>query len=70
MIPVSTDPDPERERKIKDDALALKLLGGTPDGLEPTKYLKPNSRDERIARAALARRVRDLMGGYSGELLA
>jgi hypothetical protein len=35
-----------------------------------TRYLKHNSPEEREARAALARRVRDSMSGFSGELLA
>jgi hypothetical protein len=67
---LATDPDQERERKMADEALALHLLAGFQDGTPAIQYPKPNSSDEQIARAALARIVRDHVPGFSGELLA
>ena len=72
-LDIATNPDPERARKIEDETLALKLLAGFDEdehGRPRTRYLGKNSREERIACGALARLVRDKMGGFSGELLA
>jgi hypothetical protein len=54
------------EEKMADDMLALELLAGSPNGKNPKHF----SRGEKKLRAALARRIRDQMGGYTGELLA
>jgi hypothetical protein len=73
VLSIATNPDPERARKIEDETLALRLLAGfaQDDHDRPiTQYLKNNSRDERLACAALARIVRDHVPGFSGELLA
>jgi hypothetical protein len=70
---VATNPDPERDRKIADEVLSLRLLAGRHrdgNGRPVTRYLKHNSREEREARAALARCVRDHMRSFTGELLA
>ena len=54
--------DPERERKRADDELAKRLL---------TREIEPGGNEETMARAALARRIRDLMTtGFVRELLA
>jgi hypothetical protein len=54
-----------------DHELALQLLAGfNEDHPEQTKYLKRNSPEEKLARAALAREVRREMRGFVGELLA
>lgn len=59
---MTADPDPERERKRADDALARRLL---------TRGVEPGGNEEIMARAALARRIRDLMTtGFIRELLA
>jgi hypothetical protein len=70
ILDIATNPDPERERKMADEGLALQLLAGWQDGQTTTKYPKRDSIDEAAARAALARIVRDHMPGFSGELLA
>jgi hypothetical protein len=64
LINVATNPDPERERKVADETLALQLLADYPS------HIEPDSAEEVIARAALARCVRDGMRGFAGELLA
>jgi hypothetical protein len=59
---MTVDPDPERARKEADDVLARRLL---------TREIEPGSIEEPAARAALARRIRDLMTtGFVRELLA
>jgi hypothetical protein len=58
---------------VEDETLALRLLAGFARdgrGQATTQYLKSNSRDERLACAALARIVRDHVPGFPGELLA
>jgi hypothetical protein len=73
LLDIATDPDPERERKIADETLSMQLLAGvhfSKKGRPAIRYLKHNSAEERNARAALARTVRDFMPGFSGELLA
>jgi hypothetical protein len=52
--------------KMADDMLALELLAGSPNGRNSKHF----SQREKQLRAALARRIRDQMGGYTGELLA
>lgn len=65
--------DPQRSRKVADENLSLRLLAGfrMKNGL-PVRGEFPghNSFEERQARAALARIVRDHVPGFSGELLA
>ena len=57
--------------RIADHALALELLAGfNEDHPKQTKYLKRNSPEEKLARAALAREIRKEMRGFVGELLA
>jgi hypothetical protein len=66
--PVRTD-----DQKIADELLSLRLLAGyqtDKHGREQTSYLKSNSYEEKQARAALARCVRDNMKGLVGECLA
>jgi hypothetical protein len=61
------------DEKIADDLLCMRLLAGfceDKSGRVTTSYLKHNSYAERQARAALARRVRESMRGFTGELLA
>lgn len=57
---------------IADEALCMKLLAGYHrDGArDQVSYLKQNSYEERCAREALGRMVRDGMRGFVGELLA
>src|SRR5258708_2280213 len=71
-IRVDLDHIPEENRKIADEELALQLLAGYSTNGR-TRYLKHNSPEEKLARAALARIVRRKMSGglsLSGELLA
>lgn len=56
--------------KMADEALSIRLLAGFDVDSGHTSFLKHNSFEERNARAALARVVRDQMRGFSGELLA
>jgi hypothetical protein len=61
------------DEKIADEELAMHLLAGKVGdhrGRKITSYLKHNSQDERLARSALARLVRESMRGLTGELLA
>jgi hypothetical protein len=67
----ATDPDPNRAEKVADDELSMALLAGAttkPGG--SVQYLEPDSAEEKRARSALARRIRDHMPGFTGELLA
>lgn len=71
LLSVATAPDPDRARKASDDELARELLAGkvSKHGGVVT-YIKPGSQEEK-ARAALARRIRDLTPrGFTFELLA
>jgi len=72
LLAVATNPDPDRERKMADEAEALRLLAGfsADRGRPIIQYLKRNSPAERKGRTALARCVRDSMRGLAGELLA
>jgi hypothetical protein len=56
--------------KMADEALSIGLLAGFDVDTGITKNLTRNSPEERKARAALARLIRDKMLGFSGELLA
>lgn len=58
------------DNAMADEALSIRLLAGYDVDSGCTSFLKHNSPEERKARAALARLVRDQMGGFSGELLA
>jgi hypothetical protein len=66
------DQHPQRpdEEKMADESLSIQLLAGYDVEKGTTKPLKHNSPEERKARAALARIVRERMPGFSGELLA
>jgi hypothetical protein len=56
--------------KMADEALSIQLLAGFDADTGKQVSLKHNSPAEKNARAALARIIRDKMGGLSGELLA
>jgi hypothetical protein len=58
------------DQAMADEALSIRLLAGYDVDSGRTSFLKHNGPEERNARAALARLVRDRMGGFSGELLA
>jgi hypothetical protein len=66
LLVVATDSDPNREQKIRDYDLCLRLLAGT--GREG--FPKAGSEEERAARAALARYLRSRLSGNIAELLA
>jgi hypothetical protein len=65
-----------QENRIADDELSLDLLAGARLATNGSKtaaairYFDSNSEEEKLARQALARRVRDFMPGLTGELLA
>jgi hypothetical protein len=71
---LAADFDQRRERpdegKMLDEALSIRLLAGFDVDSGQTTFLKNNSPEERRAREALARLVREKMKGFSGELLA
>jgi hypothetical protein len=58
------------DEKMADEALSIRLLAGFDVDTGKKGFLKPNSHEERLARAALARIVREKIKGLSGELLA
>jgi hypothetical protein len=63
-------PRPSSEEAMADEALSIRLLAGFDVDSGRTSFLKQNGPEERQAREALARLVRDKMKGFSGELLA
>ena len=67
---VGPNPDPEAERKIADEKLCLWLLTGYSVDDGKIGFPKSGSTEEWAARAALARRIRDDMGGFTGDFLA
>jgi hypothetical protein len=68
VLLVATDPDPDRARKMADEEVVVGFFAG--DGTDAPRYPAHNSKEEKTARAALARIVRDHMPGFSGEILA
>src|SRR4051812_20727744 len=58
------------DRAMADEAQSIRLLAGYDVDTGRTSFLKRNGPDERKAREALARLVREKMSGFSGELLA
>jgi hypothetical protein len=56
--------------RMADEAWSIALLAGWDVNSGKQISLKHNSTDERTARAALARIIREKMNGFSGELLA
>jgi hypothetical protein len=70
LLNVATNPDPERERKIADEKLCLRLLAGYSVDDGKLGFPPSGSAEEWAARAALARVIRDHMKGFTGEFLA
>jgi hypothetical protein len=70
LLEVATNPDPERERKISDEKLCLRLLAGYSVDDGKLGFPRSGSAEEWAARAALARCIRDHMKGFTAELLA
>lgn len=58
------------DQAMADEALSIRLLAGYDVDTGRTSFLKRNGPEERKAREALARLVREKMSGFSGELLA
>jgi hypothetical protein len=70
LLLVGTDPDPERDRKMADEKLCLRLLAGYSVDDGKLGFPKSGSADEKACRAALARSIRDCMKGFAAEFLA
>jgi hypothetical protein len=62
----------DEEQKVAEELLIMRLLAGFDDAHpEKPNFLEPNSQDEKMARAALARQIREgRLGGFVKELLA
>ena len=58
---------PDAEKMADEEAIVCFFAG---DGTNAPRYPKHNSREEKNARAAMARRVRDFMQGFSAEMIA